>query len=145
MRSATAVNKQTGELIELGDISGMSPAASRKKKTRKEIKFVMVAISLEAMPRLRMAKGEWTLFWTLVSYLDMERGQARVSTKELAEVIDRAPQDTSRALSNLRRRNIVIREAQGVWRINPHLLTRGTIEQWEIEMRDAPDIDWGED
>lgn len=142
LRNATAVNQGTGEVIELGDISGMAPAQSRRKKSRKEIKFVMVAISMDAMPRLNMAKGEWTLFWTLVSYLDLERGEARVSTKELAEKVDRFPQDVSRSLTRLRKRNILIRERQGVWRVNPHLLARGTVEQWEVDMRTAPTIDW---
>lgn len=136
------MNQETGELIELGDISGMTPAQSRRKKSRREIKFVMVAISMDAMPRLIMAKGEWTLFWTLVSYVDMERGEARVSTKELAEKVGRFPQDVSRSLSRMVKRNIILRERQGVWRVNPHLLARGTIEQWEVDMRDAPEIDW---
>lgn len=139
VKGARLTNAETGEVIE-GDFTGLVPVQPRRAKNRREIKFMLVDI--EAMPRLQMSKGEWTLFWNVIKYVDRERGDARVSTAELAETIGWLPQNTSRALSKLRERNILIRERQGVWRVNPKLMSRSAVDKWQIDMESAPRIDW---
>ena len=140
IRDATGVIEATGELIELGTVRGMVPVVPRRAKTRKEIKFMM--IDIEAMPELRLTKGQWQLFWRLISYVDRERGEARVSTAELAVRMGWSAPNTSRALSEMVRRNIILKEQRGVWRVNPRLMSRKDVAKWELEMKDAPRIDW---
>src|SRR5690606_33775148 len=133
------LNETTGEIIS-GTITGLVPQQQRRRRRRKEIKFAM--IDIEAMPRLAMSKGEWSLFWKVVSYTDRERGESRVSTKELAEQMGWLGANTSRALTKLCRRGVLIRESPGVLRVNPKLMSRKQVEQWELDMEKAPDIDW---
>ncbi len=140
MHGATAENQKTGEIIELGTVTGLVPQQQRRSKARKEIKFVM--IDIEAMPKLKMTKGEWSLFWLVVSFTDRERGESRVRTAELAEGVGWNSQNTSRAITKLVGRGILIRERVGVLRVNPQLMTRKTVDKWEIDMRSAPKIDW---
>jgi hypothetical protein len=140
IRDATGTDEKTGELIELGTITGMIPVVPRRGKARKEIKFMM--IDIEAMPALKMSKGQWQLFWNIISFTDRERGEARVSTGELAKAMGWHSQNTSRALTELRERNIIIREGQGIWRVNPRLMSRKDVAKWELEMAEAPRIDW---
>ena len=140
IKGATATNTETGELIELGDIRGHVPVAPRRPKNGRRVKFMLVDI--EAMPRLQMSKGEWSLFWHVIQYTDPERGEARVSTGELAEALDWLPANTSRGLGRLRDRNILIRERQGVWRVNPRLMSRKQVEKWMADAEMAPPVDW---
>ena len=139
IQQAQFTNGETGEVIA-GTLTGLVPQQSRRRKKRKEIKFAM--IDIEAMPKLVMSKGEWSLFWAVVSYTDRERGESRVSTKELADRLDWEGSNTSRALTKLCRRNIIIRERPGVLRVNPRLIARGQVDQWESAMEKAPEIDW---
>lgn len=140
LRDATATNQTTGEIIELGNLSGMVPSGRARK--RKELKFAMV--NLETVTQLEMSKGVWKLFWQVVAHMDRESGQSRVTTAELALLLGWSGPVTSRALSSLATRGILIRHRMGVWRINPLLLTRNSAVQWEEEMVGAPAIDWTE-
>ena len=67
IQQAQFTNGETGEVIA-GTLTGLVPQQSRRRKKRKEIKFAM--IDIEAMPKLVMSKGEWSLFWAVVSYTD---------------------------------------------------------------------------
>jgi DNA-binding MarR family transcriptional regulator len=139
IQGAQITNTETGEVTDLGTITGLVPQQARRKN-RREIKFML--IDIEAMPKLAMSKGEWKLFWQVVSYTDRERGEARVTTGELAKAIGWNVPNTSRALKKMADRNILLKEAIGVWRVNPLLMTRKQVEKWEIDMRHAPAIDW---
>lgn len=137
---ATRTDPETGEVTDMGDFTALQPITPSRRKTRREIKFMMVDI--EAMPRLRMSKGEWSLFWQLVSYVDRERGEARVSTKELSKQLGATASNVSRTLSRLQQRGILLRLEVGVWRISPRLMSRKAVEQWALDMEKAPLIDW---
>lgn len=140
---AQITNEATGEIIS-GTITGLVPQQQRRSKARREIKFVM--IDIEAMPKLAMSKGEWKLFWAVVKYTDRERGESRVQTSELADAIGWNGPNTSRAISRLCKRGILIKERVGVLRVNPQLMTRKSVDKWEADMASAPAIDWeGED
>jgi hypothetical protein len=142
VKGARLTNKETGEVIE-GDFSGLVPVQSRRSKSGRRVKFMLVDI--EAMPRLQMSKGEWSLFWNVVMHTNPETGEARVATAELAENLGWLPANTSRSLGRLRDRNILLRERQGVWRVNPLLLSRKQVEAWRVDMDTAPRIDWDGD
>lgn len=137
---AKALNHDTGEVTDLGDIIAMVPQQQRRKTARREIKFAMIEI--EAMPKLKMSKGEWTLFWTVVRHTDREWGVSRIQTSELAEAMGWSAPNTSRAISRLVARAILIRERAGVLRVNPLLLSRKSVDKWEVDMETAPKIDW---
>lgn len=140
LHGAHIVDQETGEVVPLGNITALQPVAPRRSKSRKEIKFMLV--NIEAMPRLKMSKGEWSLFWAVVSYVDRERGEARVATGELARSLDWLPHNVSRSLSALARRGILVRVERGVWQISPLLMTRKAVDKWEIDMESAAPIDW---
>lgn len=140
MHGATATNPANGELIELGTITGLVAQQQRRSKARREIRFVM--IDIEAMPRLSMSKGEWSLFWLVVKRTDREAGECRVQTAELATDLDWLPNNVSRSLAKLRKRGILIKERAGVWRVNPQLMSRKSVDKWELDMKSAPEIDW---
>ena len=65
-----------------------------------------------------------------------------MSTGELADALGWHPANTSRGLSGLVRRGILIRERQGVWRVNPLLMSRQAVEKWQLERDGSPKIDW---
>lgn len=138
IENVTAINPETGEVIHLENLSGRVPITPKKK--RRELKFMLVDI--EAMPELKMSQGLWSLFWQVVKFTDKERGEARVMTKELAEALGWTSQNTSRALGRLRKRGILLRINQGVWMVNPRLMSRKGVEKWELDMEEAPQIDW---
>jgi len=140
IRDATGTDEKTGELIELGTITGMVPVVPRRAKARREIHFMMVDI--DVMPQLKMSKGEWQLFWHLISFTDRERGEARVTTSSLSRLLGWTSQNTSRSLTRLAERNVILREDRGVWRVNPRLMSRKDVAKWEIEMANAPKVDW---
>jgi DNA-binding transcriptional ArsR family regulator len=129
------MNPETGELEE------MAAAPKKRRRPRKEIRFVLVEVE-NTMRHLRMTTNEWALFWELAAVTDRESGQARIRTAELAEKLEVAPQNVSRLLRNLRDRNIILSEGLSVWRISPRLLTRQAVERWEKDMQDAPGIKW---
>ena len=138
MRNVTALNPDTGEMVEFGDVTGEQPIHNRR--ARRGIKFVM--IDMETMPQMRLSKNRWTLFWKLVSYVDKERGVARITTAALSRELGWTRQNTSRELGVLRKRNIIIRIEEAVWQINPRILSRKMAERWEVDMEKAPYVDW---
>lgn len=139
VKGARLTNAETGEVIE-GDFSGLVPVQPRRGKNGRRVKFMLVDI--EAMPRLQMSKGEWSLFWNVVMHTNAETGEARVATAELAEMIGWNPANTSRSLGRLRDRNILLRERQGVWRVNPRLMSRKQVDKWQVDAEAAPRVDW---
>lgn len=139
VKGARLTNRETGEVIE-GDFSGLVPVQPRRAKNGRRVKFMLVDI--EAMPRLQMSKGEWSLFWQVVMHTNPETGEARVSTNELAGTLGVAPANASRSLGRLRDRNILMRERQGVWVVNPRLMSRKQVEKWQADADAAPHIDW---
>lgn len=139
------VNRETGEITEHGDMTALVPQLPTRAKARREVRFVMVQIrskTARSLSDLHLSGVEWRIFHALADFVVLDTGQARVHTRELAAILGYTPRFTSRVLSRLRARNVLIREGTGVWRFNPLLVGYGSIEAWAGRMEDAPRIDW---
>jgi len=145
IRNATAVNPDTGEVTDLGTLTGLVPQVPTRAKAKREVRFVMVQTrsrAAKSLMDLHLSGVEWRVVWAVADYLILETGMARVKTAELAGILGYTPRFTSRVLGRLRRRNVLIREAAGVWCFNPRIVGYGSVEGWAKRMEDAPEIDW---
>jgi hypothetical protein len=128
------VNRDTGELVD------MESTPKKRRRVRREIRFVMIEV--ESARNLRLTGKEWEMFWEFAAATDRENGQARIRTAELAKRLEMIPQNVSRMLRKLKDRNVILEEGLSVWRINPRLLTRGSVERWQVDIDAAPGIQW---
>lgn len=145
IRNAQAVHPETGEVTDLGTLTGLVPQLPTRAKAKREIRFAMVQTRSrtgQGLSALHLSGVEWRTFWALADFMILETGQARVRTVELAGILGYTTDFTSRVLGRLRRRNVLIREQPGVWRFNPLVMGYGSVEAWAKRMEDAPAIDW---
>lgn len=145
LRNAQSVNPDTGEVTELGTLTGLVAQQPTRAKTKREVRFTMVQTrsrTYSGLSKLNLSGAEWRLFWTLADYVSLDTGSARVQTRELAGILGYREDHCSRVLGRLRRRGILLREGTGKWRFNPQLLGFGSVDGWAKQMDDAPKIDW---
>lgn len=66
---------------------------------------------------------------------------ARMTAREIAQQIGVTEKYLYRALTPLRRANLVLKHSQTMWQVSPHYGWRGSRKNWKLAMAEAPAID----
>lgn len=141
---ATLVDKETGEVHrfagQMQTIAAPEPGRPHRRRGREHQMFVL--LDTHRIRQLELTRQEHRVFWCVVDHLQKESGRSRITTGEIIEQCGMHPSNTKAALGSLRRRQLVIRERNGVWVVNPWLLYAGSAADWETDTAEYPEPEW---
>lgn len=91
-----------------------------------------------ALPMYRLTATQYDVWNTLLGAMQ-RGGWVPLTLEEISDRLGAYPSNISPALSVLRDRGLVWKEGAGLWRINPQVAFRGTIEEWNEALATIPD------
>lgn len=108
------------------------------------MKYVM--IDSRSMGELEVTPSEQRVIAELLAVADKDdESRSRISTTVLAQRIGIASSAVSRALTALRKRNIVFKEGPAYWRVTPWYAFAGEWDQWDTTAKHFPEPVWSRD
>jgi DNA-binding transcriptional ArsR family regulator len=129
------VVQSTGELI---DVDAPAIRGRRRRSRRK----VYAMVDLESLDQLELSAAEWRVLHRIMRAVNVETNEARVSIAELGRELDMAPSNVSRIMREFRDRRIVYTMRLGTHRVNPHIMFRGSNQDWDIATDTEPEPVW---
>lgn len=130
-----ATNQRTGEVF---DIEG--PAFRRGKKRGKKRMFALM--DLESLDRLELTGQEWAVLHKIMRSVNVDTNEARIMVGEIADTLGIAQPSVSRVLRTLRDRRIIKTLRLGVHRVNPHVMFRGSAQDWDTVTENEREPVW---
>jgi predicted transcriptional regulator len=90
-----------------------------------------------ALPMYRLTASQYDTWNTLLAH--MERGgRVYMRQEDIAEYLGTNKANVSPALTVLREKGLCWMESPGVYRINPRIAFKGTVNEWNEAMDDVP-------
>lgn len=99
-------------------------------------------VDLESLNQLQLSGSEWRVLTRVMRSVNPETNEARVTVTEVASDCGMARPNASRVIRRLRDRRIIYTEAQGVHRVNPHIMFRGSNLDWDVATETAKEPIW---
>jgi DNA-binding transcriptional ArsR family regulator len=119
----TGVVRNTGEVV---DVEFPAAHGTRKKGKRK----VFAMMDLEALDRIELSRAEWEVLTRIMRSVNPETNEAGVQIRQIALDVGMAQSNVSRIMKDLRDRRVVYTLRQGQHKVNPHIMFRGTTDDW---------------
>jgi predicted transcriptional regulator len=132
----TGIVGSTGEVIDV-----VAPAV-RGRHTRKGRRKVFAMVDLESLDRLQLTGSEWRVLHRIMRAVNPETNEARVVLTEIADEMGVKNPSVYRTMRELRERRIVVTRRQGVHKVNPHIMYRGSNADWDIATEYEPEPIW---
>lgn len=132
----SAVVQSTGEVLDLT----MSARVGKRRKAKRKMYALM---DLESLAQLQLRTSQWRVLTRLMRAVNPEDNQARISLTEIGEDIGMARSNVSRVMRELVDRQIVFMVRLGQWRVNAHIMYRGSNADWDIATDTDPEPTWG--
>lgn len=140
---------ESGEVMEFtgGELT-LEIADSPKRKHRKAERHHRYwgLVDFAALRRLALNKLDMQIVLLVAESTDRDRGDARLSGAEMADILGVARNSVYRSLRSLRERRVLFGNAH-VWTVSIHILTRGAVDLWEQETSKAMNSQpvWGDE
>jgi hypothetical protein len=125
-----AINRETGEVMDMEVLA----KRGRKRSGRRRV-FAM--IDLEAMERLDLTGLEFKVLARIARAANAETNEAWITQEQIAHALGSVQPSVARAIRTLKERRIIFPLARRGYRVNPHILFRGAVPDWN----DATDME----
>lgn len=132
----TAVVQSTGEVLDIA----MSARIGRRSRKGKRKMFALM--DLEALDQLELTGADWRVLRRVMRAVNPETNQARLSITEIGRDVEMARPNVSRIMHGLVDRRIVFMPRLGQWRVNAHIMYRGSNADWDIATDTEPEPLW---
>lgn len=129
------LNHATGEVIDVA----MPATRGRRRKGRRKV-FAMVDV--ESLNQLELTGFEWRVLHAIMARVNVETNWSKFAVIELARELGVVSPSVSRALRELRDRRIVETLGSGTHRVNPHIMFRGSNQDWDTATDTHPEPIW---
>lgn len=129
------VVERTGEVIHVE----MPVTRGRKRKGRRKVYALM---DLESLDRLELVRAEWEVLTRIMRSVNPETNVANVTQAEIAEDIGMARPNVSRIVKLLRDRRIIFDIGFASYRVNAHIMYRGSNQDWDIATDTEEEPEW---
>jgi DNA-binding transcriptional ArsR family regulator len=126
---------RTGEVVEVE----FPATQGRRRKGRRKM-FALV--DLESLEALELTGFEWRVLRKLMRSTNPETNRANCTIAFIAREMGVRPSVVSRAMKELRDRRIVASLDRGVHRVNPHIMFRGSNQDWDLATDTTPEPIW---
>lgn len=116
----------------------MTAQAAEETVTLEDFAFFTAQQLAAAMPMFRLTAMQYDVWNVLLGA--MQRGNRVFMTlDDMADRLGAQKPNISPALTVLRQRGLVWREAPGIYRVNPRVAFKGSVEEWNEAMAEVPD------
>lgn len=99
-------------------------------------------VDLEVLDQLELSGLEWTVLHRIMRAVNPETNWANVQAVEIAAELHCTPPNVQRVMKDLRRRRIIETLKRGMHRVNPHIMFRGSNQDWDTATDRAPEPIW---
>lgn len=124
MTTTVGVVRATGEVVDVE-----IPASRMRGRTGS--RKVYALMELNALKKLELSALEWSVLHVIMAAVHPDSNEARVGVSEIALELDILGPSVSRVMRILRKRRIIGTLRQGVHRVNPHIMYRGSNKDWD--------------
>ncbi len=138
LRSTThlAVVRDTGEVLDVE----MPVTRGRRRKGRRK---VYALLEIENIGRLRnLRASEWAILHTIMGAVNAETNEAAITQKMIADTLGVFQPSVARGMKVLMDRRIVHYVRHGVYRVNAHIMFRGSNQDWDIATETEEEPEW---
>lgn len=139
--NVTPITTRQGVIQHTGEVVSVEFPAQRGRRRRGRRK-VYAMVDLESLNQLQLSGSEWRVLTRVMRSVNPETNEARVTVTEVASDCGMARPNASRVIRRLRDRRIIYTEAQGVHRVNPHIMFRGSNLDWDVATETAKEPIW---
>lgn len=87
-------------------------------------------MDLDALKQLQLTGAEWSVLHCIMRATDPENNQAPITVQQIAADCEMAEPNVSRIMRELRGRRVVTTLRRGIQKVNPHIMHRGQIDDW---------------
>lgn len=138
--NVTPFTTRQGVVQSTGEIVAVEfPATSRKRKGRRK---VYALVDLEVLAQLQLSGAEHKVLAHIMRRVHPETNEARFTITELAGDCGMLRPSVSRVMHDLRNRRIVYTLRLGVHQVNPHIMFRGSNQDWDTATEYHPEPIW---
>lgn len=99
-------------------------------------------IDLESLDRIELVGGEFEVLSRIMRSVNPETNIAYVLQRVIAEDVHMAQPNVNRILRALRERRIIFDVADGGFRVNSHIMFRGSNQDWDIATDSEEEPEW---
>lgn len=137
IRSTThlGVVRDTGEIVDVE----MPVTRGRKRKGRRK---VYALLDLESIDRLKLRASEWSVLHRIMREVNPETNVARVTQTEIADDLGMHQSGVGRAMKELTDRRIVYTLGYAAYKVNSHIMFRGSNQDWDIATDTEEEPEW---
>ena len=139
--NVTPITTRQGVIQHTGEVVSVEFPAQRGRRRRGRRK-VYAMVDLEVLDQLELSAAEFAVLTRVMRAVHPETNEAHVTVTDLAHDVGMLRPNASRVMSDLRDRRILYTEAQGVHRVNPHIMFRGSNQDWDVATETAKEPIW---
>ena len=135
MTTRQGVVRSTGEVL---DVEFPATRARRRRGRRK----VYAMVDLEVISDLELSGAEWRVLGRIMRAVHPETNLASVTARTIAEDLQLDESNVAKVIRALHTRHILETKTRGVHRVNPHIMYRGSNQDWDIATETYPEPIW---
>lgn len=129
------VVEHTGEIIHVE----MPVTRGRKRKGRRKM---YALLDIESIDRLKLHASQWSVLHRVMRAVNPETNIANVTQAEIAADLGVAQPSVARSMKELTERHIVYLVGWGRYRVNAHIMFRGSNQDWDIATENEEEPLW---
>jgi len=99
-------------------------------------------VDLEVLDQLELSAAEFAVLTRVMRAVHPETNEAHVTLQEISHDVVMARPNVSRVMRDLRDRRVLYTEARGLHRVNPHIMFRGSNQDWDVATETAKEPIW---
>lgn len=139
--NVTPITTRQGVIQSTGEVVDVEfPATRGRRRVSRRKSYAMV--DLDALDQLELTGMEWRVLHRMMRAINQETNEVRIRGSELARDTGMDPASISHILSGFRDRRIIKTLRLGQHRINPHLVYRGSNQDWDTATEFHPEPLW---
>ncbi len=140
-RSDIRYTTQWGVVRETGQIMDVDVPVRRGRK-RKGRRKVYALMDLESLDRLELVGAEWEVLSRIMRAVNPETNIATIQQKIIAEDLHMASSNVNRIIRALRERRVLFDVVGGAFRVNAHIMYRGSNQDWDMATDIEEEPEW---
>jgi CRP-like cAMP-binding protein len=127
--------RDTGEVVDVE----FPVARGKRRKARRKVYALM---DLESLDRLELVGGEWEVLSRIMRAVNPETNIASVTHQQIADDLGMARPNVSRIIRLLRERRILFDLPGMAFRVNAHIMFRGSNVDWDLATDTEEEPQW---
>lgn len=136
-----AVTTRPGVIVSTGEVVDIEfPAQRGRRRTGRRKVYALV--DLEVLDHLELSAAQWRVLHRVMRAVHPDSNVSAVQVSQIAADLGMHRSNVSRNLHELAERRVVTRLRQGQYRVNAHVMYRGSNHDWDTATEHEPEPLW---